>query len=51
MKIIDGRKSEEDMNLYMKNNKNMSEEDIAEVQMIISMMDEAITLFNMKKRI
>lgn len=56
MKIIDGRikeikKSEKDINLYMKIDKDMSEKDIAEVHMIISMMDEAITLLNMKKRI
>ena len=29
----------------------MSDEDISEVQMILSMMDEAITLLDMKKRI
>jgi len=45
------RESKEEMYLYMKNNKNMTDEDITEVQMILSMMDEAITLLNMKKRI
>ena len=35
----------------MKKDKSMSDEDISEVQMILSMMDEAITLSDMKKRI
>lgn len=41
----------EDFYSYMKKDKKMSEEDISEVQMILSMMDQAITLLNMKKRI
>lgn len=49
--ILGTNKPEADMVMYMKREKNMSEEDIGEVQMILSMMDEAITLFNMKKRI
>ncbi|MCT4606638.1 MAG: helix-turn-helix domain-containing protein [Marinisporobacter sp.] len=49
--ILGTNKPEADMVMYMKREKNMSEEDIEEVQMILSMMDEAITLFNMKKRI
>jgi len=35
----------------MKKEKNMLEEDINEVRMILSMMDEAMTLNNMKNRI
>lgn len=45
------RESKDYIKLYMKKDKNMSDEDIAEVHMILSMMDEAITLLNMKKRI
>jgi len=46
--IIGTSKPEEDIIIYMKREKNMSDEDINEVQMILSMMDEATTLYNMK---
>lgn len=49
--IIGTSKVEEDIVIYMRREKNMSDEDINEVQMILSMMDEAMTLNNMKKRI
>lgn len=39
------------MDRVSKGKKKESKEDITEVQMILSMMDEAITLLNMKKRI
>ncbi len=35
----------------MKREKNMSDEDINDVQIILSMMDEAMSLYNMKKRV
>ncbi len=49
--VIGTSKPEEDIILYMKKEKNMLEEDINEVRMILSMMDEAMTLNNMKNRI
>lgn len=49
MNTIVGNMLEEDINIYLKTEKNISDEDINEVQMILSMMDEAITLYNMKK--
>ncbi|NLP28877.1 MAG: helix-turn-helix transcriptional regulator [Clostridia bacterium] len=49
--IIGSSKSEEEMILYMKREKNISQEDIDEVEKILAMMDEATTLYNMKKRI
>lgn len=49
--IIGTLKPEEDIVVYMKREKSMSDEDINEVQMILAMMDEAVTLYNMKKRI
>lgn len=49
--ILGTNESKEDIVVYMKRDKKMSDEDISEVQMILSMMDEAITLSNMKKRI
>ena len=49
--ILGTNESKEDIIVYMKRDKNMSDEDISEVQMILSMMDEAITLSSMKKRI
>ena len=47
--IIGISKPEKDIVIYMKREKNMSDKDINEVQMILSMMDEANTLYNMKK--
>ncbi len=49
--ILGTNESKEDIVLYMKKDKSMSDEDISEVQMILSMMDQAITLSDMKKRI
>lgn len=49
--ILGTNDPKEDVIMYMKRDKNMSDEDISEVQMILSMMDEAITLLDMKKRI
>lgn len=49
--ILGTNEPKEDIILYMKKDKNMSDEDVSEVQMILSMMDEAITLLDMKKRI
>lgn len=49
--ILGTNESKEDIIIYMKKDKSMSDEDIDEVQMILSMMDEAITLSDMKKRI
>lgn len=49
--ILGTNDQKEDVIVYMKKDKNMSDEDISEVQMILSMMDEAITLSNMKQRI
>jgi transcriptional regulator with XRE-family HTH domain len=49
--IIGTSKEEEDIVIYMKREKNMSDEDIDEVQMILSMMDEATSLYNIKKRV
>ena len=37
--------------MYMKRDKNLNNSDIEEIQMILSMMDEAITLKNMRERI
>ncbi|WIV13242.1 helix-turn-helix transcriptional regulator [Proteiniborus sp. MB09-C3] len=42
---------QEDIVMYMKRDKNLNNSDIEEVQMILSMMDEAITLQNMRERI
>ncbi len=39
--------NQEDTILYMKRDKDLTDEDIEEVQMAISMMDEAVTLKNM----
>lgn len=41
----------EDIVMYMKKDKNLENDDIEEVQMILSMMDEAIKLKNMHERI
>lgn len=49
--ILGTNKSNQDIVMYMKREKNMSDKDIKGVQMIISMMDEAVTLYNMKERI
>ncbi|NLJ89917.1 MAG: helix-turn-helix transcriptional regulator [Clostridiales bacterium] len=49
--IIGISKPEKDIVIYMKKEKNMSDEDISEVEMILSMMDEAKTLYDMKKSI
>src|SRR5690554_6747054 len=46
--ILGTNDPKEDVIMYMKRDKNMSDEDISEVQMILSMMDEAITLLDMK---
>ena len=43
--------NQEDTILYMKRDKDLTDEDIEEVQMAISMMDEAVTLKNMLERI
>ena len=37
--------------MYMKREKKLSDEDIKEVQMVISMMNEAVILKNMLERI
>lgn len=42
---------QEDIVMYMKRDKNLDNSDIEEIQMILSMMDEAITLKNMRERI
>lgn len=44
-------KQENDMVVYMRKEKNMSKDDIEEVKMILSMMDEAVSILEMKKRI
>lgn len=49
--IIGTIEPEEDIVVYMRREKNMSDEDINEVQMILAMMDEGVTLYNMKKHI
>lgn len=49
--IIGTSKPNEDIIFYMKTEKNMLNEDINEIKIILSMMDEAMTLYNMKKRI
>lgn len=46
---IDAPKS--DIIAYMKKDKNLGDEDIQEIQMILSMMDEAVTFKNMRSRI
>ena len=43
--------NQEDTILYMRRDKDLTNEDIEEVQMAISMMDEAVTLKNMLERI
>jgi transcriptional regulator with XRE-family HTH domain len=43
--------TQEDIVMYMKRDKNLNNSDIEEIQMILSMMDEAITLQNMRERI
>lgn len=40
-----------DIVMYMQIDKNLGNEDISEIQMILTMMDEAVTLQNMKMRI
>jgi transcriptional regulator with XRE-family HTH domain len=40
-----------DIIAYMKRDKNLEDADIKEVQMILSMMDEAVTFKNMRSRI
>lgn len=47
--IIGIGKPKEDRTMYMKNEKGMSDEEIDEVNMILSMMDEAMTLYNMRR--
>ena len=42
---------QEDIVMYMKREKKLSDEDIKEVQMVISMMNEAVILNNMLERI
>ncbi|MGB4438095.1 MAG: helix-turn-helix transcriptional regulator [Sedimentibacter sp.] len=42
---------QDDIVLYMKRDKNLENNDIKEIQIILSMMDEAITLKNMRDRI
>jgi len=42
---------QDDIVMYMKRDKNLEDNDIKEIQMILSMMDEAITLKNMRERI
>ncbi|HCS11112.1 MAG TPA: hypothetical protein DIV40_06625 [Clostridiales bacterium] len=41
----------EDIVMYMKKDKNLENDDIEEVQMILFMMDEAIKLKNMQEKI
>ncbi|WP_054870962.1 helix-turn-helix domain-containing protein [Caloranaerobacter sp. TR13] len=49
--ILGINKVQEDIVMYMKRDKNLDNSDIEEIQMILSMMDEAITLKNMRERI
>jgi len=42
---------QEDIVMYMKKDKNLNNNDIEEIKMIISMMDEAIMLRDMRERI
>ena len=43
-------KPQKDVVAYMKTDKNLGEEDINEIQMIFSMMDDATALMGMKSR-
>lgn len=49
--ILGTNNVQEDIVMYMKRDKNLNNSDIEEIQMILSMMDEAITLKNMRERI
>lgn len=49
--ILGTNNVQEDIVMYMKREKNLNNTDIEEIQMILSMMDEAITLKNMRERI
>ena len=49
--ILGIEKRQKDVVAYMKTDKNLEENDINEIQMILSMMDDAIILKKMKNRI
>ena len=49
--ILGTNNVQEDIVMYMKREKNLNNTDIEEIQMILSIMDEAITLKNMRERI
>lgn len=49
--FILGINHEEDLVLYMKENKNLNDAEIEEIKNVIDMMDEAVSIHNMRKRI
>lgn len=49
--ILGTNNVQEDIIMYMKRDKNLDDSDIEEIQIILSMMDEAITLKNMREQI
>lgn len=49
--ILGTNDAQEDIVMYMKGDKNLNNSDIEEIQIMLSMMDEAITLKNMRERI
>ena len=48
--LLGTNNNQEDIVMYMKKDKHLNNSDIEEIQMILSMMNEAITLRNMRER-